>query len=211
MKKIKLTYSLIGVLFISLAVTFFRLADLGTDPYTTFNLGVSDFLNMAFGVFIMVSSLLMLVFIYFMDRSLVGIGTLFNIFIVGNLSDVLVALYTQAFGVPENLVVRVIFSILGIVCLAMGAALYIEAEEGIAPYDALPIILAERVPRLSFRVSRVILDTLFSVIGFLFGATIGVNTLVTAFLLGPFIQFFRDIFKKDIEARRVKHLRKNKF
>lgn len=208
MRKIKILYSLIGVLFISFAVTFFRLADFGTDPYTTFNLGVSDFLNMTFGIFIMISSLLMLVFIFFMDRSLIGIGTIFNIFIVGNLSDVGVEFYLNVFGSSESLLIRGLFSILGILFLSMGAALYIEAKEGIAPYDALPIILADRVDKLSFRVSRIIIDTTSTLIGILFGATIGVNTVVTAFFLGPFIQFFRDVFQKDLHTKQLKYTTK---
>ncbi|MDZ7835097.1 MAG: hypothetical protein U5K84_06880 [Alkalibacterium sp.] len=90
MKKIKITYSLIGTVFIALAVTTFRLASLGTDPYTTFNLGFSMLFNMEFGIFLMYSSLLMLIYVFFANRALIGIGTIFNIFIVGNLSDVFV-------------------------------------------------------------------------------------------------------------------------
>lgn len=209
MKKIKLLYSLLGVLCISLAVTFFRLADLGTDPYTTFNLGLSDFFNMNFGVFIMVSSVIMLIFVFFMNRSLIGIGTLLNIIIVGNLSDVLVNFYIASFSSPENIILRILFSILGVLFLSIGPALYIEAKEGIAPYDALPIILEEKLNgKLSFRLSRVIIDILSTLIGYLFGATIGINSVITAFFLGPIIQFFRELFQKDLNRRALKYASK---
>lgn len=209
MKKIKLTYSLIGTLFISLAVSFFRLADFGTDPYTMFNLGFSGFLNMEFGVFIMISSLAALILIYFADRSMIGIGTLINIFLVGNLSDVTVSTYLNLFGTPDNLILRVVFSVLGILSLSMGAALYIEAKEGVAPYDALPIIVTDKLNgRVSFRVVRVVLDSAFALIGFLLGATLGVNTILTAFFLGPLIQFFRDVFQKDLNTKELKYATK---
>lgn len=202
MKKIRLTYSLIGTIFISLAVSFFRLADLGTDPYTMFNLGASGFLNIGFGLFIMISSLLALIYIYFQNRSLIGIGTLLNIMIVGNFSDVTLFAYDSLFAPPEGIIIRVIFSILGIFFLSSGVALYTEAKEGVAPYDAFPIILTDAGKgRWSYRLSRVVLDVSFSVIGALLGATFGINTILTAFFLGPFIQFFRDIFRKDLEKR----------
>ncbi|GEK92106.1 hypothetical protein [Alkalibacterium kapii] len=51
MKKVKIIYSLLGTIFIAVAVSAFRLASLGTDPYTTFNLGFSNLLNMEFGIF----------------------------------------------------------------------------------------------------------------------------------------------------------------
>lgn len=206
MKKIKLTYSLIGTFFISFAVSSFRLADLGTDPYTMFNLGASGFLNVGFGFFIMVSSLLALIYIYFQNRSLIGIGTLLNIFIVGNFSDITLNIYGSLFAPPEGMVIRIIFSVLGIFFLSSGVALYTEAQEGVAPYDAFPIILTDAGKgRWSYRLSRVVLDVSFSVIGALLGATFGINTILTAFFLGPFIQFFRDIFRKDLEKRLARY------
>jgi len=204
MKKIKITYSLIGTVFIALAVTTFRLASLGTDPYTTFNLGFSMLFNMEFGIFLMYSSLLMLIYVFFANRSLIGIGTIFNIFIVGNLSDVFVNQITSLVGPIDGLVIRIIVSVLGILFLSMGAALYIEAKEGVAPYDAMPIILADKAG-LSYRVARVIIDVSITVIGFLLGAGLGVNTVITAFFLGPFIQFFRDIFQKDLDTKALRY------
>ncbi|PRY82737.1 YczE/YyaS/YitT family protein [Alkalibacterium olivapovliticus] len=206
MKKLKLVYSLIGTFFISFAVSFFRLADFGTDPYTTFNLGASGFLNIGFGLFIMITSLIALILIYFDNRALVGIGTLFNIFIVGNFSDITVNLYNSYFTSPDGLLIRIIFSILGLFFISSGVALYTEAKEGVAPYDAFPIILTEKANgRWTYGTSRVIIDVSFSIIGFLFGATLGVNTLITAFLLGPIIQFFRKIFQKDLETRMLRY------
>lgn len=204
MKKTKITYSLIGTIFIALAVTTFRLASLGTDPYTTFNLGFTILLNMEYGLFLMYSGLLMLIYVFFANRALIGIGTIFNIFIVGNLSDVFVELIVTNFGTLENLAIRLFISVLGILFLSMGAALYIEAKEGVAPYDAMPIILSEKAG-LSYRLSRVIIDVSLTAIGFFLGASLGINTVITAFFLGPFIQFFRDIFKKDLDTRELKY------
>ncbi|MFO8069474.1 MAG: hypothetical protein R6U02_05825 [Alkalibacterium sp.] len=204
MKKIKITYSLIGTIFIASAVTLFRLASLGTDPYTTFNLGFSMLFNMEFGIFLMYSSLLLLIYVYFVNRSLIGIGTIFNIFLVGNLSDVFVSLITNMFGTFEGMVIRIIISVLGILFLSIGAALYIEAKEGVAPYDAMPIILSDK-SGLSYRLSRVIIDVSITIIGFLLGAGLGVNTIITAFFLGPLIQFFREIFQKDLNTKELRY------
>ncbi|MDN6193847.1 MAG: hypothetical protein L0I88_02285 [Alkalibacterium sp.] len=207
MKKIKIIYSTLGTLFIALAVTAFRLASLGTDPYSTFNLGFSMLLNMEFGVFLTISSLLMLIYIFFANRALIGIGTIINIFLVGNLSDVFVNLVTDGFGTFEGLAIRLILSALGVVSMSMGAALYIEAKEGVAPYDAMPIILSDKAG-ISYRLSRVIVDVSLVIIRFSLGAGLGINTVITAFFLGPFIQFFRNIFEKDLNTKALRYATK---
>ncbi|GEK92107.1 YczE/YyaS/YitT family protein [Alkalibacterium kapii] len=146
----------------------------------------------------------MLIYIFFANRALVGIGTIISIFVVGNLSDVFVNFITNGFGAPEGLAIRLLISALGIVSMSMGAALYIEAKEGVAPYDAMPIILSEKTG-LSYRLSRVIVDITLVVIGFSLGSQLGINTVITAFFLGPFIQFFRNIFEKDLNTKALRY------
>ncbi|WP_027109138.1 YczE/YyaS/YitT family protein [Lacticigenium naphthae] len=199
MKTKKVLYSLYGNILISFAVSFFRLANLGTDPFTTFNLGFSFLFNIRYGTFLVISSLIAVVFIFFANRSLIGIGTIFNMFIVGNLSDLLVSLYTTNFGTLDNLLVRMLFTVLGILVLSIGAALYIEAKEGVAPYDAIPIIIQDKTP-LTYRTAKVTLDVSLTIIGFSLGAVVGVNTLITAFFLGPIIQFFRELFEEKLNT-----------
>lgn len=84
------------------------------------------------------------------------------------------------------------FAALGMVILAIGAAMNIVANLGVSPYDALPLV-AETLGKgkIRFQYARVVLDFTAVGIGFLLGAQVGVMTLVTAFLMGPLLQFFR--------------------
>ena len=60
---------------------------------------------------------------------------------------------------------------------------------GIAPYDALSLIMEERTP-LPYFWCRMITDSVCAVIAFLAGGIVGLGTLVCALGLGPFINFF---------------------
>lgn len=78
--------------------------------------------------------------------------------------------------------------------------MYIVAARGIAPFDAIPIIVEERTNgKVSFQTARVVTDILAIGIGLAFGATLGVNTLVSGFFMGPLIQFFRTKFSTLLE------------
>ena len=70
-------------------------------------------------------------------------------------------------------------------------ALYITADLGVSTYDAISLHMADR--KLGpYRLLRIGTDLMCVVAGFLMGATVGVCTVVTAFLLGPAIAFLRE-------------------
>lgn len=67
-----------------------------------------------------------------------------------------------------------------------------EADMGIAPYDAFGVIIEKISNRkIPFKVARVLTDVICVAIGFLFGSIVGVATVITAFCMGPLIEVFR--------------------
>ncbi len=75
-------------------------------------------------------------------------------------------------------------------CLA--ASLYFTAALGVSAYDAIALISADRYRALPFKYHRVITDGFCVTIGLIFGATVGIGTLITAFFMGPMIQWFNN-------------------
>lgn len=188
----RILFSLAGVIIIGLAVGLMRIADLGTDSFSTFNLGLSGFFNIQFGTYMIFSNAIGLILVFFTARHLIGIGTAFNIVLVGYVSDFTVYLIDTYVGDISSFWLRLLVSAFGITVLAFGAVVYIVAEQGVAPYDALPIIIEEKSKgRISFQAARVVSDILCIAIGFFFGATVGITTVIAAFFMGPIMQFFR--------------------
>lgn len=189
---IRLLYTILGIALIGFAVGFVRIAALGTDPFTTLNLGFTAATGYRYGLTSMVTNILATLFILFVDRRLIGLGSLLNLLFVGNISDIIVNIFTDTFGPAESLWIKIMFAGLGIVVLAIGAAMNIVANLGVSPYDALPLV-AETLgkEKIRFQYARVVLDFSAVGIGFLLGAQIGVMTIVTAFFMGPLLQFFR--------------------
>lgn len=199
-KQIRLLFSMLGVILIGVAIAFLRIADLGTDPFSTLNLGIHSLTGIRFGTLNILSNLVGLIIVFFTARRFIGLGTVFSILLVGNISDWVLAFFQSQFGDVSSFWLRLLMAVIGIVVVSMGASLYIAADLGVSPVDALPIIIEEKSNgKISFRVARVTLDVLYTVLGFSFGATVGISTIITSFFLGPLMHFFRTRFQRAFD------------
>ncbi|SFH57476.1 YczE/YyaS/YitT family protein [Pisciglobus halotolerans] len=185
---------LVGIVLIGLAVSFMRLADLGADAFTTLNIGFSEYFGVSFGLIQAITNIILLFFIFFANKKYISIGTVVNMFGVGFISDFFAQLIIQYLGEDFSMPQRLLLMGVALVLISAGAGMYMSADLGIAPYDALaPVLVEQTHNKISFRVLRITTDVLCVVLGFLFGSTVGIGTIVMAFLVGPFIGFFKDI------------------
>lgn len=183
---------LLGNLCIGIAVALLRVSALGTDPFTTMNLGVSGFLHMPFGIYQLLINLVLLVFVILFARNLIGFGTIVNMVGIGFVSDFFVYSYSVLFDDMTLLIVRIITMAIAALIGSMGVALYITPNLGMAPYDALAFIIEKLTKkRIPFPIARIGTDITCVLIGFSFGAIVGIATVIMAFFTGPFVQFFR--------------------
>lgn len=173
---------------ISFCVAVFDKIGLGTDPCSTMNLGISRTLGLSFGTWQLLLNMAMLLVVIRFDASRIGVGTFFNMVLVGYIAEFFMGVVA---GVPmlNNLTLagRLGIFVPTMALFLVAASLYMAVDLGVGPYDAAPQILAAHAKKLSFRAIRVSWDVGVTIIGFLFGATVGLTTLVTGFCLGPAI------------------------
>lgn len=183
---------LVGNLFIGIAVSLLRLSNFGTDPCSTMNLGLSGFLHVSFGVYQLLFNLILLIIVFIFVRHTIGIGTIVNMVGIGFFSDFFLYGYDGLFGSSPLFMTRSIFLVIAILFVGMGVALYMTSDLGIAPYDALPLIIQKLShDKIPFALARIIIDVLAVALGFSFGAVVGIATLIIAFGTGPLVQYFR--------------------
>ena len=193
------TMMVAGILLIGISVGLLRLAAFGVDPFSCMNMGISGFLGMSFGNWQLIANILLLIVVFFTARSFIGLGTVVNMVFVGYIAD-FVCWLAQDAGMESPLALRIALLLVGIVMTCAGAGIYMAADLGIAPYDAAAYVLLKAIKdRIAFRWARIITDFVCVGIGTLFcllannelSAIVGVGTIITAFLTGPLIQFFR--------------------
>ena len=62
---------------------------------------------------------------------------------------------------------------------------------GVSTYDWIALKTAEAQKKVSFKWCRVGTDLVCVIVGLVFSIIPGIGTIVTAFLLGPLVSFFR--------------------
>lgn len=180
-----------GVLVAGFSVGMFNFSAFGMDPFQVFAHGVWEHINIGFGTFYMILNLIMLIFIFIIDKHKIGLGTVINIFLLGYVVEFTSWFFATRIPSP-SIWIRILFLVVGIIILCFGSSLYFIGDLGVSTYDAVALILSEKkVAR--FQYCRIGSDLICTIIGLLLGATVGVGTLVTALFMGPIIAFFNKL------------------
>lgn len=188
---IRLLILLVGLTIAHLGVTLFLLADLGSDPFNVFVQGIFRTVDRAFALpFIthgrvhIVICFVIILMLLIVDRSYVKIGTIVCMVCGGPIIDFFTLLLNPLFSGEVSMVVRILVNILGCAILAYGMTIVIKSDAGTGPNDLVAIVLSDKLKK-KFSILRVIVDLFFAAAGFLFGGTVGIGTLICAFVVGP--------------------------
>ena len=178
-----LSFKRVFILFLGLAI--FGLGDgiiiqsgLGNAPWSVLAQGISLKSGLSIGTStLIVGSLVLALWIPLRERP--GFGTLSNIIII----SLFIEIATNIFPKQENIVLGVIFTLLGIAMVGIGSSLYITCGLGPGPRDGAMTGLHQRT---GVRVGRVRLglEVVVSIAGALLGGTLGLGTLLFALLIG---------------------------
>jgi uncharacterized membrane protein YczE len=184
----RIIMTVFGVLIAGFSVGMFNFSNFGMDPFQVLAHGLWMHLPIGFGTFYMILNLIMLIFIFIIDKRKIGLGTVINIFLLGYVVEFSSWLFKVSFSNP-TMMMRITFLIVGLVILCFGSSLYFIGDLGVSTYDAVAIILSEK-KIAKFQYCRIASDLICTIIGFMLGATVGLGTFVTAFFMGPVIAFF---------------------
>ena len=200
----RIVMALVGMAIAGLAIGFFKRAFFGVDPFQCFCNGLNQVIPIGFGTLYMLINAVLLLIDFFLDRHYIGISTFINLFLVGYAAEFSEKTLATLFG-ELAMPGRILFLIIGIVVSCIAAALYYTADLGVSTYDAIPLHIADRKPRLfgkilPFRVIRIISDLICVGIGLLLGFMPGIGTVITALFMGPLITFFRKTISDPLLA-----------
>ncbi|WP_234432904.1 YczE/YyaS/YitT family protein [Streptomyces sp. NRRL S-1824] len=118
-------------------------------------------------------------------RELPGLGTLFNVAIVGFAADATATVLPH----PQGTLGEIGYLVLGLVALAFFDALYLGAQFGPGPRDGIMTGLV-RLTRLPIAAVRTGIEITVAGVGWLLGGTVGVGTVLIALCMGPLLGYF---------------------
>lgn len=181
---------LIGIAIMGTGVALFKLSLMGNDSYTTLTIAIGDRLGIDFSLVLLAANCFIFLLEWRFGKELIGSGTFVNWLFVGPLAS-FCEKAIRSIWFPSGMWARLWLMLAGVVVLSLACALYQTADLGVAPYDALSIILSRRSGR-SYPRCRILIDSLCVFAAFLLGGLIGIGTLICAVGLGPFIAFFSE-------------------
>ena len=187
-----------GLMFIiGIGIAVFKFSRLGNDSISALNLRLAELVGLPFSIENVLMNLCLFVPQLLWGRRYIGLGTIINSFCIGFIVTFTGDAMTAVFGSADTLPVQLLWVAVAVLVIALGCSLYQTADLGVAPYDALSLMLADRLPVPYFG-CRVFTDALCAVLAFLLGGLIGLRTLICAFGLGPFVQFFTRHFSEKV-------------
>ena len=201
-RKRRIIMSLAGVVICAVSVGIFKLAALGVDPFQSLMSGLDAMIPIKFGTLYVIVNVVLLLFSLIADRSRIGLATFINLFLLGYITQFTYEFLQGVFPEP-SMVLRVICLIIGIVVICFGSALYMTADLGVSTYDAVAIVMSSKWKWGKFKYIRICTDLVCVIAGCLLfvlaGNPIGkiptiagIGTIITAFFMGPLIEFFND-------------------
>ena len=191
----------VGLVLFGVGLWLGLVAELGVGPWDVLTGGLSEQLGTPFGRTAIGISVVVLL-LALAARVRIGIGTLLNVVVIGAVIDLLLATPLLAGLGSGPLVVRLAVTVLGILTVAVGSALYLGAHLGPGPRDGLMVAIASRT---GWRIgtARGVLECVVLLLGVLLGGPVGVGTLLFAFGIGPAVQLAFRVLRQTPERPRL--------
>lgn len=200
MKVKRICMSIFGVVITAISVGAFKLAAFGVDPFQSFMSGIDALIPLDFGTLYVIVNALLFLFALAFDRHYIGIATFINLFLLGYLVEFSHE-FLQILFPNASIAIRVLSFALGFIFLCFGSSLYMTANLGVSTYDAIALVFSNKWKLGKFKFVRICTDLICIVLGIslylLSGgeparitAFVGIGTIVTAFCMGPLIDWF---------------------
>ena len=187
----------LGLAISSAGTALFYAADLGSGAMATFSDGLHLLLGISYGNANTLSNMVLLVVLFFLQKSYINVGTILCVFTIGPWVNLFTPVF-QATGLTQaNMCLRLLAAAGGTVCMGVGLGLYVSVGCGLGAMEGIVMYCRERF-HISVGVSKIIQDVTLALPGILLGARWGVGTVIAMFCTGPVLQFSTAFFKSRV-------------
>jgi uncharacterized membrane protein YczE len=185
-----LLYLSLGLFCFGLGEALILISSTGNSPWLVLSEGLSIKTGLSVGTTTFFISLVVLFFWIFLKQK-PGIGTFLNVFIIAAVID-LTSFY---FDPPSSIYSKYFLTVFSVLLVGLGSGIYLVANLGPGPRDGLMTGLT-RITGYPISFIRASIEITVVIIGWYFGGTVGLGTLIFAFGIGPAVALGLSIVKK---------------
>ena len=168
-----------GLILFGLGEGLLIVSMMGNSPWTVLAEGIHLDVGLSIGLITIFISIVVLLFWFPLNQK-PGIGTILNALIIGLMIDFCIRFAPT----PESYIFQLLLSIIAVLTVGLGGAIYLVANLGSGPRDGLMIGLQKKT-NLPIAAVRAFLEITVMSIGWYLGGTVGVGTLLFALGIGP--------------------------
>ena len=176
---------IVGSMMMGASINLFVQADFGLDPLSLFQAGLGRVLHLSLGTTSQVLMISIIILLFFIDRKRIGIGSILNSVLVGAFIKWFSPVICTGGGTAAG---RLLCLLAGLILMGVGIGTYVAAGLGEAGMDAMMMYLSGKLKK-NVNVTRITIDILLSITGFLLGGKLGGATVVSMLVNGYMIQF----------------------
>ncbi|MET1249148.1 YitT family protein [Sporolactobacillus sp. STCC-11] len=191
----KLVFYVLGILIMTLGISFTIRSELGASPFDALLVGLSKNVGLTVGSWEIIIALLLISLNALLIRQKPEILGLVTSFITGMGIDMWLFL-VHYLPVPVHWYSKAIWFGVGLVVIGLGTAIYLHTNFAPIPIDRLTLIIQELM-RTTLFFSRTFIYLLFLMIAIILNGPIGVGTLLTVCFGGPLLNYFMLLTKNN--------------
>jgi uncharacterized membrane protein YczE len=179
----RVTQLAVGLFLYGFAIALMIRAEIGVAPWDVLGQGVALTTGIPFGFVTNIIGLIVLL-LWIPIRQKPGIGTVFNVALVGPSAQVALWILPEV----EGLFLRILLFVAGLLLLGVATGLYLGARFGPGPRDGLMTGIHRKFGGKIWIV-RSSIELVVLTIGAVLGGNLGWGTLAFALLIGPIVHF----------------------
>ena len=191
-------------------LSFLIEAGWGTDPCSFMNINIASKIGWTLGNWQLTLNLVMLLFTLAFGPEMIGAGTVLNMVLIGYTADFFCWVWLKCglhklIASPDCFPLRVAVFVLSLFFFVITAAIYMNCDMGLSPYDAAIKIIGGWLKRIPYFAIRIAYDLLAVAIGLAAGLRSGggvqgslLGSVIMALSIGPAITAVGSFMKKHV-------------
>ena len=182
-----------GLFLYGLGIIVTMRANVGYAPWEVLHSGISQTLGVSIGLVNTAVGAIIVAIVFLLGEK-IGLGTIFNMFMIGLFMDLI--LFWDFIPLFTNFWIGTLVLILGLFIISLGTYFYISSAFGAGPRDSLMVAITRKTG-LPVGLCRGILEVSVVLIGWFLGGMVGLGTVISAFVIGFCVQITFKLLKFD--------------
>lgn len=192
---IRWTVYIVGLLLMSLGISLtIKGQALGIGPWDVLHVALFELFGLTIGTWSILVGFALVFAVVLIEKRLPQIGTWLNIILIGSFID----FYVWVLPTPDSFIGQVIFFILGVIVMGIGAGTYVAPRVGAGPRDSIMMMIVDKTGA-KVKTVRTSMEVLVALVGWILGGPLGVGTVIIALMLGQLVHYTLPFVQSLIE------------